>query len=67
MYLNTYSYFKYFYYNKTVKSNEPLIIKSVRSPMHSLSTPVVHTTNTFAKDEQKVISTTSIASVEHRY
>ena len=26
-----------------VKSNEPLIIKSVRSAMHSLSIPLVHT------------------------
>ena len=43
MYLNTYNYFKYFCYNKIVKSNEPLIIKSVQSAMHSLSTPLVHT------------------------
>ena len=49
MYLNTYNYFKYFCYDKMVKSNEPLIIKSVRSAMHNLSTPLVHTTNTFAK------------------
>ena len=44
MYLNTYNYFKYYCYNKMVKSNEPLIIKSVRSAMHSLSTPLVHST-----------------------
>ena len=49
MYLNTYNYFKYFCYDKVVKSNEALIIKSVRSAMHNLSTPLVHTTNTFAK------------------
>ena len=49
MYLNTYNYFKYFCYDKVVKSNEPLIIKSVKSAMHSLSTPLVHTTDTFAK------------------
>ena len=61
MYLNTYNYFKYFCYIKIVKLNEPLIIKSVRSAMHRLLTPLVHTTN-----EQKVISTT-VASVQHRY
>ena len=52
MYLNTYNYFKYFCYNEMVKSNEPLIIKSVRSAMHSLSTPLVHTTIAFAKIRQ---------------
>ena len=40
MYLNT---FKYFCYNKMVKSNKPLIIKSVKSAMHSLLTSVVLT------------------------
>ena len=48
-FLNTYNYFKYFCYNKMVISNEPLIIKSVRPAMHSLLTPLVHTTNIFAK------------------
>ena len=43
MYLNTYNYFKYFCYNKIVKSNKPLIIKSVKSAMHSLLTPLVLT------------------------
>ena len=43
MYLNTYNYFKYFSYNKMVKSNKPLIIKSVKSAMHSLLTPLVLT------------------------
>ena len=57
MYLNIYNYFKYFCYNKMVKANEPLIIKSVRSAMDSLSTPLVHTTNTL----------TQLASVQHRY
>ena len=32
-----------------VKLNEPLIIKSVTSAMHSLLTPLVYTTNTFAR------------------
>ena len=40
MYLNTYNYFKH---NKMVKANKPLIIKSVKSAVHSLSTPLVHT------------------------
>ena len=41
MYLNTYNYFKYFCYNKMVESNKLLIIKSVKSAMHSLLTSVV--------------------------
>ena len=43
MYVNTYNYFKYFCYNRMVKSNKPLIIKSVKSAMHSLLTPLVLT------------------------
>ena len=41
--LNAYNYFKYICYNKIVKSNKPLIIKSVKSAMHSLLTPLVLT------------------------
>ena len=44
MYLNIYNYFKYFCYNKMVKSNEFLIIKNVKSDMHRLSAPFVHIT-----------------------
>ena len=43
MYLNTFNYFKYFCYNKMVKLNKPLIIKSVKSAMHSLLTSLVLT------------------------
>ena len=43
MYLNTYSYFKYLCYSKMVKSNKPLIIKGVKSAMHSSLTSVVLT------------------------
>ena len=43
MYLNTYNYFKYFCYNKIIRSNKPLIIKSVKSAIHSLLTPLVLT------------------------
>ena len=64
MYLNTYNYFQYLWYNKMVKSNEPLIIKSVRSAMHSLLTLFVHTT-LFFKDASKNLFPVSDSTLQY--